>query len=548
MPAADTRRAQRDAERKKTGGRGAVIGAVALLVLGAGGLYAATSGEQSEVPSSCESTVRVAVVTEPGMAQALAAKPIDPESCILLQVTEQDSAETARLAAADQVEEPLWIPDSSGRVDASGFDGSVVAHTDSLASSPPIVLSRDDDEPLPATWTEVLREGDARMGDPSVDGGALAALRSVMAESEAGVVEPSEAASALTTRAQTQGVDSPVLSADGLIAAVRDSGGSSIVAERDYLADVAAGGAVLTARTPSSGAALLDYPLLMVGGPQADNDALQEAADEIEQWFDDDAGRAALADARLRPADGSAPADGAPAQIASLMTVEDGRAWDAAAETYRRQSAPLNGLVVVDASGSMAQAEPGGGTRWQTAMSTLQLGSQLFPARDAIGLWLFSQDLGPDGQPYRVLVPVRGLDEQLGDGRTQREALQEAVQDADYKRGGETELYETTLAAFGAQQQNWRPGQLNAVILMSDGGQETYGEGGSSRIEDLVSRLEQEQDPSRPVYIVALGISEDADDAALGAIAGATGGSYHQTTNEQELQEAFIEALSTLGG
>lgn len=547
MPAADTRRAQRDAERKKTGGRGAVVGALALLVLGAGGLYAATSGEQSEVPSSCESTVRVAVVTEPGMAQALEAKPIDPDSCILLQVTEQDSAETARLAADDQIEQPLWIPDSSGRVDASGFDGSVVAHTASLASSPPIVLSREDDEPLPPTWTEVLRDGDARMGDPSVDGGALAALRSVLAESERGVVEPSEAASALTARAQTQGVDAPVLSADGLIAAVRDSGGSSIVAERDYLADLAGGGSALTARVPSSGAAMLDYPLLMVGGPQAGNDALQEAADEIREWFGDDAGRAALADARLRPADGSAPADADAAQITDLMTVEDAGAWDAAAETYRRQSAPLNGLVVVDASGSMARVESDGGTRWQTTMSTLQLGSQLFPSRDAIGLWLFSQDLGPGGEPYRILLPVRGLDEQLGDGRTQRQALQEAAQDAEYEQRGQTDLHASTLAAFRAQQRDWRPGELNAVILLSDGAQQTDGEGEQRSTEDLVSRLEQDQDPSRPVYIVALGISEEADDAALRAIAGATGGSYHRITDAQELQEAFLEALSTLG-
>lgn len=547
MPAADTRRAQRDAERKKSGGRGAIVGAVALLVLGAGGLYAATTGEEGEVPSSCESTVRVAVVAEPGMAQALEAKPVDPESCILLQVTEQDSSETARLAEAGEVAEPLWIPDSSGRIDESGFDGSVVVHTASLASSPPIVLSRDDDEPLPPTWTEVLQDTGARMGDPSVDGGALAALRSVVAESDEGVVEPSEAASALTTRAQTQGVDSPVLSTDELIAAVRDSGGSSIVAERDYLAE-AGDGATLTARTPGSGATFLDYPLLMIGGPQSDNDALQEAAGEIAQWSGSDEGKRALAEAHLRPADGSALAQGRSPEIANRLTVEDGGAWDGAAETYRRQSAPLNGLVVVDASGSMAHVEPDGSTRWQTTMSTLQLGSRLFPARDSIGVWLFSQDLGPDGQPYRVLVPVRGIDERLEDGRTQRETIREAVQDAEYEEGGQTELHETTLAAFRAQQQNWQSGQLNAVILISDGGQETYGEAEPSRLEDLVSRLQEEQDPSRPVYIVALGISEDADDTALSAIAEATGGSYHRTANEQELQEAFVEALSALGG
>jgi hypothetical protein len=37
------------------------------------------------------------------------------------------------------------------------------------------------------------------------------------------------------------------------------------------------------------------------------------------------------------------------------------------------------------------------------------------------------------------------------------------------KEGGETELYETTLAAFREQQRNWQPGQLNAVILVRAG-------------------------------------------------------------------------------
>ena len=46
--------------------------------------------------------------------------------------------------------------------------------------------------------------------------------------------------------------------------------------------------------------------------------------------------------------------------------------------------------------------------------------------------------------------------------------------------------------------------------------------------------------------LVRSGISDDADQVALGAIAGVTGGTYHQATDEQQLQQAFLEGLSTV--
>ena len=138
MPNGDTRRAAREAEKKKSGGRWAVVGAVGLLVVGGAGLWAVTAGETGGTPSACESTVRISVAATPEMAQALEHKPIEADSCVRLDVVEQSSAETAQRAAGEQLAEPLWIPDSAGRVDESGFDGAVEVHTPSLASSPAV--------------------------------------------------------------------------------------------------------------------------------------------------------------------------------------------------------------------------------------------------------------------------------------------------------------------------------------------------------------------------------------------------------------------------
>lgn len=545
MTNGDTRRAAREAE-KKSGGRWALVGAVGLLVVGGAGLWAVTAGGTGGTPSSCESTVGISVAATPEMAQALEHKPIEPESCVRLDVVEQSSEETAQRAASGQLAEPLWIPDSTGRVPESGFDDAVKTHTSSLASSPAVVVSREDSGDLPGTWTELFAENSVRLGDPVDDGGAQAAMQAVTAEAQSGEIDSDQAQAALTLRAQTQDVVSPLLQATGLLEAVAQDGGQSVVAEHELLDDEAP--SQLRADVPDGGTAFLDYPLMLTTGALSSSSSVQTAAEEISTWFETDEGREALADAGLRPADGQPLDDERSIEITHRLEIEDRGAYDQVAETYARQSAPLNALVVVDASGSMGEKDGGDQSRWDSTMSTLAMGAQLFPARDSLGLWLFSRDMGPDGEPYVELEPVRGIEEELpdDDGRTQREALQEELSQAEYKERGGTELYETTLAAFREQQRSWKPGQLNAVILVSDGSQQVYGEEDPMRIEELISTLQQEQDPAKPVRIVALGISDDSDEVALGAIAGVTGGTYHQATTAEQLQQAFMEGLTTV--
>ena len=72
--------------------------------------------------------MRIAVAATPEMARALEHMPIEADSCVRLDVVEQSSAQTAERASSGQLSEPLWIPDSSGRVDESGFDDAVRLH------------------------------------------------------------------------------------------------------------------------------------------------------------------------------------------------------------------------------------------------------------------------------------------------------------------------------------------------------------------------------------------------------------------------------------
>lgn len=546
MPPAPTRRARREAEKKKSGARWAAAGAIAFLAVGGGGLFLVTqtNGDASQVPSSCESTQRVSVVTEQSMADVLAEKPVEEDSCVQLDVTVEPSARTATRAAADELSQPLWIPDSSRRLPSSSFAEAVTVHTESLASSPGVIVA-EGEQSVPATWTAALAQDSIRMGNPERDGGALTALLAVSSEVSSGEVTQTDAAAVLTPRAQTQGVNSPILAASEMLGEVQDAGGQAIVSERDYLSYRQENGGSadpgLTATVPDSGAAFLDYPLLASENSLENNEAVRAAADEIAEWLASDDGREALAEANLRDSDGDL-ASASAVDVPGRLEDPDTDVWDTISESYRNQAAPLNALVALDASGSMGTVEANGLTRWDATAQTLMLGSQLFPARDSMGLWIFSDDMTDEGLPYREVVPTRGMEEGV-DGQTQRELLQAELAATSYKPGGQTELYETALAAFRSQQENYKDGQLNMVLLVSDGKQEFY-TGESMSLDEVVTALEEEQDPTRPVVIVSLGISPDADADALGAIAQATGGSYHPATTPEELQAAFVEALS----
>lgn len=542
MAAAPTRRAWREAEKKKTGLRWAALAAAGFIVVGGGGLWLVTQNESetNAVPSSCDSTQRVSLVAEQAMADVLENKPVDPDSCIQLDITTEPSTRTAVRAATGELNQPLWIPDSISRVPAPLMDEAVAVHTDSLASSPGVVVGQGNVE-AGNSWTEVVADEGTRMGNPDDDGGALLALLSVASEVSADDTEQAQAAGALTPRAQTQGVNSPILSAPEMLAAVDQDGGRAIVSESDYLGYTAQHeGADLAADVPGDGTSLLDFPLLASGDSLANNDAVRTAADEISQWLSTDEGKQALADSNLRTADGEISNDSA-VQDPTELPAPDEDVANAIVESYRNQAAPLHALVALDASGSMGTMEANGLSRWDTTIQTLMLGSQLFPARDSMGIWLFSDDLGGD-TPYKELVPTRGMEEGV-EGQTQREVLQSALAQAQYKQRGQTNLYETALAAFRNQQENYQDGQLNMVLLVSDGSQEVYTEDSMS-LEEVTTELQNEQDPNRPVVIVALGISPDANAEALTAIAESTGGSYHPATTPEELQAAFVEALS----
>ena len=111
--------------------------------------------------------------------------------------------------------------------------------------------------------------------------------------------------------------------------------------------------------------------------------------------------------------------------------------------------------------------------------------------------------------------------------------------------GGGTGLYDTTLAAFRQVKEGYDPDFINSVIVFTDGSNE---DPDSISLDELLETLRAEQDPTAPVVIVTIGITEDADAAVLQQISAATGGSSYLARNPAEIPNVFVNALKARAG
>lgn len=551
-----SRRAERVEKQKKNNRKWIATGAAAVILL-CGGAIAynnftqergnSTAGGQV-MPATCSTTQTVTVATTEPMAEALGAMPVDEDSCITLDITTDKTASDVLSEATEGAGTTnLWIPDSTTRAELamSQADAGLTPLAESLASTPGVLVSGDG--ATYPTWQEALADLETvSLGDPKEDPGAFVAMMSGVAEVSDGMVSLENLTAATGARAQSIGITEPAQSATELLEAV-DAGSkdAAVVTEADYAAYTAEhDGAELTASVPGGGSFMLNYPLYQA--TSSNNTTIDEAAQQIIDFMTSQEGQEALTEAGLRPADGTALGDGRGVSDFTQLTPSNQDALTQIWTSYALQSAPLNALVMLDASGSMLQAVEGTDqNRMDITVESVLAGSQLFPARDSMGLWKFSRavaDPNGPGPDYQELVPVRGVEETV-DGKTQRQLLQEAGLSiaGDIHPDDQTPLYDATLAAFNSAQENYKAGSVNAIIVITDG-QNTAAS--SITQEELISQIQQRQDPNNPIFMILIGISEDADMAALDTIAQQTGGEAYVASSPADIQRIFAEALT----
>ena len=468
--------------------------------------------------ADCARALHVTAAPEiaPAVDQA-AHRLADP--CLRVVVTSADSARTGdALADPDAPHPDVWIPESTvwlQRTQSRRAWELPVGGT-SIATSPVVLgvaepaARRLGWPDTPLTWPKVL---DLRVGlpDPARDPVGLSTVLGV---------RQLPAATATLRRLSTETADR----ADDL--ATRDLAAFPI-AEHALLRRTDLVAAYADPPVPP-----LDYPFTVM--PRSGE---RDAARRLLAELLDPRTERAITDQGLRLPDGTAgpTSDRTTADPVPPVAVPDTDVADEMLNQWATINLSGRLQILLDVSGSMGQPVPG--TRLDRMAVTLratEAGFGLVKPTTKVGISLFSTNLDGD-RDHRELLPARTVAEHLSGGSL---AELRAVRAID---GGATGLYDSVLATYRAARQNWEPGRLNVVVVMTDGRNE---DAHGITLDALLDELRALQDPRRPLPFVGLGIGPDADLDELTTIAATTGGRAFTAPDPAAIDGIFHSALS----
>ncbi|WP_420032523.1 substrate-binding and VWA domain-containing protein [Streptomyces sp. cg28] len=568
--------------RPRSRGRTVAI-ATALVLIVAAGTAVALRSDLLQLGGSCGKTVHLSVAASPDIAPALRAAATharDQEltsdgACLDVAVSAHDSykvADTLR-AGKTKADFQVWVPDAElwiKRVEQNDKAASV-STTGTVATSPigvGMVASAAKSFGFPDkkySWTELagaaLQENKLRLGaaDPARSATGLLALTRLAAASATSGDDGTQAAgmakilSQRTSDSDGQLMDTVARDDSGTERGNPKRNEALVLSEQAafaHNAEVGDSGA-LDLFYPKDGSPELNYPFTLVDESSLSTEE-SRAAVRFMTLLNTSEGHRILSKYGFRDEDDSV--------VTSVAEGAGGRTpqpyADAVAEpatdeqleqtlgmwTITVQSARV--LVVVDASGSMANPAPG---RTESRMevtkaSMLAALSTSFTDEDDIGLWEFSTKLDGD-RDYKRLVPTARLGDRTGSG-TQRERLSAAFAALQPVSDGATGLYDTTLAAYKDAKASYKKGKFNAVVVVTDGVNE---DPGSISRSNLVQQLQSLTDVERPVPLIAIAVGPNTDKDEIEQIAEATGGSGHQVRDPADIQQVILKAIMEAG-
>jgi Mg-chelatase subunit ChlD len=547
-PAPESADTGRAATRSGLTGNPLLLGGLALLlVIGLVGFFALRGGDDSEA-ADCVSE-QVTLTTAPVMEGLVkeAVKDVNAdEPCIDIKVTSGTVKDVVALLADPNAELPeIWIPDSptwKGQLTSAGWTGTPVA--DVLAQTP-VGLVGGPAANAPASWAAALDGGSLAMADPSAQGASALALLAPYAEMKA-TGETAQTIEAKTVPvAQTYGERAVAGGSSETDLTTISATSTQLVpaTEQAYL-EARRSNDQLTLVAPATGVPMLQYPLIDVNRGSKDilasgGDLSARVGRAIARWFTSSAGVDAIAAAELRGPDGAPLPEGIGMGDSKILAKVPQKTTDDALRQWRVLSVPSSILAVVDLSGSMKMAI-GDTTRIGLAVQASQVALDAFPAQARIGIWGFSKNRGANGASWEEYATLDQLNAPAGDGQTHGDVVRaEAAKLISRVKGG-TGVMDTTLAAYKYAQEKWDPAWFNSVVIFTDGASD---DSSSLTLESLVNQLKSIRDPAKPVKVIIIGISQDADTGELDQIAAATGGQNYLVNNPNEILGVLASAL-----
>ncbi|WP_426997752.1 substrate-binding domain-containing protein [Pseudarthrobacter sp. N5] len=521
-----------------------VLGAVVTVAVAAGIVFWITN-MQTPAGAKCMTPAPVTVAADTTIASAVqkAAAAVPADACVAFSVSTQSQPEIAAKVTAGKDAPDIWVADSAVRVQRVVAAAAPEIAVSSLASTPGVLVGRKGEVPAFATWLSALQTPGIRFSDPLVTGSGEVALLGALSEVEGGRADAKALQATIAQLAQGESQRSGEKQTDAKqLEAVVSGGGLAIVTEQAWLEFAKTpAGAQLSASLPHSGSVSLSYPVAVTASGER-GESLKKAAAALEDALATESGKKDLADVGLRPADGSKTGDQPGVGNVTAVKAASAETVDKTLKGWALQAIPFRSLVVMDVSGSM-NFDAGGKTRMQLTQQAAIAGSKLFPNTAALGLWAFSIGLGGGTQDYIELDPIRKMDA-VADGVTQRDRLVADITGLDQRTGGATGLYDSTLAAYRTVKANYDSRAVNSIILFTDGANE---DPESLNLDQLLETLQRERDPAKPVIIVTIGITADADAATLKKISAATGGTSYIARDPKDIPSVFVDALLARG-
>jgi Ca-activated chloride channel family protein len=209
-----------------------------------------------------------------------------------------------------------------------------------------------------------------------------------------------------------------------------------------------------------------------------------------------------------------------PAQPKRVLGLPEPRVLDAVRRAWREDRKPANVLLVVDTSGSMAEAN-----RLERAKAGLRSFFRNVGRQDSVGLNIFSDQI-------THLIPI-------GPYRANAQELRDKVRNliAD----GGTAVYDATIDGFRRVRSGATSERINAVVVLTDG-EDTDS---AASVEDVISAVRTQGDSDDQVRVFTIAYSTGAVGAAeaLKEISEASGGQAYEGDTEDI--EAVYRSISS---
>lgn len=544
-----------------------IIAAVAVVGLVATGVFLWVGGHLNPLfaaaESGCTDSEQLVIVADTSIAPALneVAKDFDAasETCVVTEITAQDSADTAAVLASGGLNADAWVPESriwlertAATATSLGQSVPEVEAGEPIATSPVVFAAAAtkaaEIASEPVTWARVLGGTlPTILPDPEASSASLAGLMALRGHSSPD--DPRQFAGAMIELGKT--IPASTSAAFGALAAAERP---SVVLTSEaqvasYNLDDPA--ETLVAAYPADGTVLLDYPFVRLpASAAATEDGDDRASDqpdaessstraELLTAFEAAARGASehLAAAGFRTADGTGALDvpglavegpAATGELDAAAQIEILRAWGVL--TLRSRM-----LAVIDVSGSMEEPAENGLRRIDIFQQAAVGAMQKFSGEVELGVWIFSTARNGD-LDYEDMAPIAPLADAA---HTQQ--IAGIIQSLPERLGGATGLYDTTLAAVQRVRESYDPEKVNSVLLITDGKNED--ENGID-LETLLAELAKMDDPTKPVPVIMIGFGPDTDLAAMQQIAQATKGAAYTASKPEDLGTVLVDALS----